>query len=385
MSLSRRSLVIKGGAAALVLTAGGGSFLLTRRPDAALIPWQVASQMFADPRLQALSYAILAPNPHNRQPWLVELRGEHELVLYCDLDRTLPETDPEGRQIMIGLGCFLELLRLAASEQGQIAEIDTFPEGSAPDRLTATPIARVTFRQDQGERPDPLMKQVLKRRSNKEPFDLQKPVTSSDLRVLNKAAGSGSGVASTNDPARVATLRDLTWRAMETELRTPRANLECVRLMRIGKAEIEANPDGIDLGGPFLETLSLLGELTREGLADPNSAAFQQGLDLFRGLTGTAMAHIWVITEDNSRNAQLAAGRAWLRVNLKATELGLSLQPLSQALQEYLEVQPYFEEVHKHLAAGHGRRIQMLGRLGYGPEIDPSPRWPLATRLRKAS
>lgn len=121
--------------------------------------------MFTDPRLQALSYAILAPNPHNRQPWLVELRGEHELVLYCDLDRTLPETDPEGRQIVIGLGCFLELLRLAASEQGQIAEIDTFPEGSAPDRLTATPIARVIFRRDQGVRPDPLMKQVLKRRS----------------------------------------------------------------------------------------------------------------------------------------------------------------------------------------------------------------------------
>jgi hypothetical protein len=234
-------------------------------------------------------------------------------------------------------------------------------------------------------RPDPLMKQVLKRRSNKEPFDLQKPVTSSDLRVLNKAAGSGSGVASTNDPTRVATLCDLTWRAMETELRTPRANLESVRLMRIGKAEIEANPDGIDLGGPFLETLSLLGELTREGLADPNSATFQQGLDLFRGLTGTAMAHIWVVIEDNSRNAQLAAGRAWLRVNLKATELGLSLQPLSQSLQEYREVQPHFEEVHKHLAAGHGRRIQILGRLGYRPEIDPSPRWPLATRLRKAS
>ena len=234
-------------------------------------------------------------------------------------------------------------------------------------------------------RPDPLMKQVLKRRSNKEPFDLQKPVTSSDLRVLNKAAGSGSGVASTNDPTRVATLCDLTWRAMETELRTPRANLESVRLMRIGKAEIEANPDGIDLGGPFLETLSLLGELTREGLADPNSAAFQQGLDLFRGLTGTAMAHIWVVIEDNSRNAQLAAGRAWLRVNLKVTELGLSLQPLSQSLQEYREVQPHFEEVHKHLAAGHRRRIQILGRLGYRPEIDPSPRWPLATRLRKAS
>jgi len=47
----------------MVLTAGGGIFLLTRRPNAALKPWQVASQTFADPRLQALSYAILAPNP----------------------------------------------------------------------------------------------------------------------------------------------------------------------------------------------------------------------------------------------------------------------------------------------------------------------------------
>ena len=169
----------------------------------------------------------------------------------------------------------------------------------------------------------------------------------------------------------------LTWRAMETGItdapgRISKASDLCVSVRRKSKPIRMASI----LVGPFLETLSLLGELTREGLADPNSAAFQQGLDLFRGLTGTAMAHIWVITEDNSRNAQLAAGRAWLRVNLKATELGLSLQPLSQALQEYLEVQPHFEEVHKHLAAGHGRRIQMLGRLGYGPEIDPSPRWP---------
>ena len=38
--------------------------------------------------------------------------------------------------------------------------------------------------------------------------------------------------------------------------------------MRIGKAEINANPDGIDLGGAFLEALSAAGLLTRETLAD---------------------------------------------------------------------------------------------------------------------
>jgi hypothetical protein len=122
--------------------------------------------------------------------------------------------------------------------------------------------------------------------------------------------------------------------------------------------------------------------LTRETLADPQSTAFQQGLDINRELIETAMAHIWVATEDNSRQTQLEAGRAWVRINLKATELGLSTQPLSQALQEYPEVRSHFEEVHEMLKVGDGSRLQMLARLGYGPQIDPSPRWPFETRLR---
>ncbi|MDP6389291.1 MAG: twin-arginine translocation pathway signal protein, partial [Alphaproteobacteria bacterium] len=232
MSLNRRSLLMGGGAAALVLTVGGGGFVLTRRPTSALAPWRVPPALNADPRLKALSYATLAPNPHNRQPWLVELRGEDQLVLYCDLDRLLPETDPEGRQIVIGLGCFLELLRMAAAEQGLVANIEPFPEGATADRLTARPIARVRFQRSDDVRPDPLFRQVLKRRSNKEPYDVGKPVTSEKLTALTEAAGGGVRVGATNKPERVAALRDITWRAMDTELRTSRTYLESVRLMR---------------------------------------------------------------------------------------------------------------------------------------------------------
>ena len=49
--------------------------------------------------------------------------------------------------------------------------------------------------------------------------------------------------------------------------------------MRIGRKEIQAQPDGISLSGAFFETLNLLGILTREKLADSNSSAFQVGLD----------------------------------------------------------------------------------------------------------
>ena len=147
------------------------------------------------------------------------------------------------------------------------------------------------------------------------------------------------------------------------------------------KSEIGANPDGIDLGGAFLETLNRVGVLTREELADAESSAFQQGLDMYREITGTAMAYLWLTTDGNSRRDQLAAGRAWVRINLKATELGIAIHPLSQSLQEYAEVQLHFDEVHALLGAGSGQRVQMLGRLGYGPAAAPSPRWPLETRI----
>jgi hypothetical protein len=116
------------------------------------------------------------------------------------------------------------------------------------------------------------------------------PVRDSDLQAL-AAAGQGSvAVGTTSASNDVARLRDLTWRAHLTEIMTPRTALESVRLMRIGKSEIEANPDGIDLGGAFLETMNRVGILTRQELADPESSAFQQGLEMYREITGTAMA-----------------------------------------------------------------------------------------------
>lgn len=383
MSVDRRSALKLAGAAAVVLAAGGGTFILTREPTRATEPWRLANSVGSDPRLRALSHAILAPNPHNRQPWLVDLRTAGELVLYCNSERLLPVTDPESRQIVIGLGCFLEILRMAAAEDGFAAEIAPFPEGAPRVKLGEKPIARVRFRRAEAVKKDPLFAHVLHRRTNKEPYDTAREVGKLALASLADAADGGFAVGTTNKPDRVGELRALTWRAMETELNTRDAYMESVHLMRIGKTEIEASPDGIDLGGPFLEGLSLLGMLSRETLADPTSTAFRQGQDMFREITGTAMAFVWIKTDGNSRATQLAVGRAWVRINLKATELGLGIHPLSQALQEYAEMRPHFAAVHGMLVPDGRLRIQMLGRLGYGPEVGPSPRWPLETRITK--
>ena len=80
------------------------------------------------------------------------------------------------------------------------------------------------------------------------------------------------------------------------------------------------------------------------------------------------------------RTFQINAGRDWIRLHLAATGLGLAMQPVSQALQEYPEMESHFALVHEALAAP-GETVQMLGRLGYGPAIDASPRWPLEARI----
>lgn len=382
---TRRGFIRIVGGSAVVVGASGYGFAATRTPTEALAPWGLAGgESYADPRMRALSYAILAPNPHNRQPWMVDLATPNEAMLYCDLERLLPETDPPNRQITIGLGCFLELLRMAAAEEGVLAEITPFPEGMPEGGLDTRPVAHIRFSAGEAA-PDPLFKHVLERRSLKEPYDTARPVSDAVLQDLVAVTDDTVRVGSSNDPARVERLRDLTWRAHHMESITPRTMQESIDLMRIGKAEINANPDGIDLGGFFLEGLALFGQLDREQLADPNSLAFKQGLDMYKAMMESAMGYVWLETGANTRLDQLRAGANWLRLNLKAASLGLGIHPLSQALQEYPEMATLFAELHGELGvtdeAASGARVQMFGRLGYGPTIAATPRWKVETRV----
>ena len=369
MTLSRRkALALIGGGTILAASAGLGAFAATRTPHAALAPWTAAGG-HGDARLDALSHALLAPNPHNLQPWEAELVGADAVRIWRDPARDLPMTDPHARQLTIGMGCFLELMVMAAGATGHGVDLALFPGGEDG------PVAEARFRPGAGA-PDPLFAHVFDRRSCKEPF-ADRPVPADAAEALATHARI------VTDPALVAELRALTWEAHLIEVNTPRTNRESVDLMRMGRREIEANPDGIDLGGPLLETLMLAGMMTRAGLLDPQSAAFRQGLDIYARMHAATPAFAVIVTPANDRVAQIGAGRDWMRLNLATTGMGLALHPVSQALQEYPELAGAHARAHA-LLAPEGETVQMLGRLGYGPQTAPSPRWPLEARLRHA-
>jgi hypothetical protein len=153
--------------------------------------------------------------------------------------------------------------------------------------------------------------------------------------------------------------------------------------MRLGRAEIEADPDGIELGGAFLEALMLAGLVTRQGLATPGDPAFEAGRDLYRAMIAASPGWLWLATPGNARTDQIAAGRAWLRINLAATALGLGLHPVSQCLQDYPQMAALRAQAQARLAQG-AETVQMLGRIGHAPPSPPTPRWPVEAMLRDA-
>lgn len=376
--LSRRNLVLAGGGFGLVCAAG--VWRVMRTPDSAYDSWNLAGVDAKDIRLFAFAHAILAPNPHNRQPWLIRLDGQHDAILTCDLDKRLPETDPFDRQTLIGFGTFIETARIAAAEAGYDLKVVPFPEGEPDNRLDQRPIARLTFVADATVPKDQLYTQIPKRRSVKAIYDGKRQVSFEHLRRI-----AGGEVLWSNDAALTAPLRRILVDAVTAEMRTPRTHLESVRLMRIGSDEIDRNPDGIQIKGPLIEAARLAGLVDRRKLADPTSPPFKQGLEDFQRMAASVPAAIWITTPDNSRSSQLEAGRRYVRANLRATALGLSMHPMSQALQEYSEMAGLYADVHRLLAAKAGERIQMLARVGYGEVVGPAPRWPLGKHIQQPS
>lgn len=374
----RGVLALIGGGVVLAATAGGGyvGYQASQPSQKAREAWRAAGR-YPEYRRRFLSYALLAPNPHNRQPWRVRLDGDDALTFYCDLDKRLPATDPFDRQITLGCGAFLEVLSIAAASEGYRAEITPFPEGEPQPRLDARPIAHVRFVPKAAPR-DAAFDHVLKRVTNREIYTPRVPDAAS-IDALAKAGSSDIvNGAATADPARVAVLRDLVARAAAREYNTPAAFGETVNLLRIGNAEVERYRDGLVLDGPMMSAMNAAGILTHE-LRDPNSIAKKQGAEMFQKRAMSSPAFVWLTTRDNSRATQLASGRAYARVTLKVAELGLAVHPWSQALQEYPEMADLYAEAHKLLA--EGGVLQMLVRVGYAPETVHAPRRSLETLI----
>jgi len=364
------------------ILAAAGCAAAPRGPDP-YAAWRNPGQGEADPRRFVLAHGLLAPNPHNRQPWLIRLEGQDAMSLLIDRTRLLPATDPFGRQIVVGCGAFLEMVAQSAPRIGRTADIQVWPEGAPEDVLDDRPFARVTLRPEAGVSPGPLFAQIAKRRTEKAPFLPTPPADAAVAAVLQAAGAPGVIPGETRDEDLRRRLIDVCLEGWRIETGTKRTHMESVNLIRIGSAEVARNPDGIALSGGMMEVMAQVGILTREALANPESSASRSSSAMFEKMIEATPAFFWIRSETADRSAQLAAGRAYARAQLAAGTQGLAMHPWSMALQEFPEMAGPYGRVQALLGARPEAPVQMLVRLGAVKRpADPSPRRRLDDLIR---
>ena len=349
-------------------------------PEEAVAAWR-GPDSAADLRRWALGHAILAPNSHNRQPWLADLREADAIVLRIDRDRLLPETDPWFRQIVVSQGTFIEALILALRQRGLEPAVALFPEGEFAARaVDDRPVARITWSAAAAPQRDPLFDQLLRRHTAKVDYDTTRPVAAETLERLRGAlADPQVRFGATVEPARLETLRTLCWEAARVELSTPRTVMESIRLTRVGPTEIARYRDGISVNSALPRLADAVGAFDRSRPPAEGSTAYRQMMARFEGHSRSAMGFVWLSTPrpaDGPRAAEVRAGRAYMRLQLKATELGLQVHPMSQAVQEFPEMKTHYDRVHELLVRRPAveETVQMLCRVGYAPAQQHTPR-----------
>lgn len=387
--INRRNFVrIAGGGVVLGATAGLAA-CSSELPPEAIAAWDGPAAETTDVRHWILSYAILAPHSHNLQSWLVDLRQPGEIMLYCDLTRLLPETDPLSRQIMMSQGTFLELLDIAARQKGLRADITLFPQGEfGPATLDKRPVARIVLAADAGVKPDSLFGAILNRHTNREAYAMREPAPEALQAIAASVAPHPvrTGFVGPAQPDALQQHRAIAMEAWRIELVTPRTVLESFKVLRVGPREIAEHRDGLTINTPMVRALTALGLFDRSKAPGPDDTATTGQIKDFNANIAATPAFFWMVTEGNARSTQVNAGRAYARAQLAATAQGLAMQPLSQALQEYPEQAKPYADIHALLQAPQPRyTVQMWARLGYAPRVGPSPRRGLQSHLITAA
>jgi hypothetical protein len=382
----RQFLRISGGgliaAATLSSLAGCSSGL----PPEAIAAWRPPAADL-DIRRWAISHALLAPHAHNLQSWLVDLDTPDTIVLRLDLRRLLPETDPWSRQLVISQGTFLELLQMAANERGYRADISMFPQGEfdakAPD---SRPTALIRLAKDDGVKADPLFAHIFNRHTHRGVYDNRIPNAQARQTLADSVKDFPVQLGLvTSEDASMQQHRAIAMDAWRIEMQTPHTLLESYKVLRVGPQEIAQHRDGISLNTPMVRGLVALNLFDRSKPSEPDSFAIKGQISEFNNKMSTTPACVWLSTSDNSRPTQMLCGRAYVRLQLAATALGLRMHPLSQALQEYPEQTNNYKAIHALLVGKDSTAtVQMWTRLGYAPAGAPSPRRGLQAHLEKA-
>ena len=277
-----------------------------------------------DQLTELVRLATKAPSSHNTQPWRFELR-DGSVRARADTDRWLEVADRDQRELYISLGCAAENLVIAARHEGLGPEV-----ALEADSATGGTVATITLgrgndgrgaAQRRGElhvdRPGglDLFEEIPRRRTSHRPFDGRR-LPARELDLLRDACdGHGVELALLDDEESVRRVADLSAEADREQFGDPAWRRELGRW--IGRGVLGARWPVSRIAQAVVTNVNM-GEST----ARKNAA-------LIAGASSVGI--LW--THTDTHDDHVRAGRAYERIALAASAMGIATHPVSQALE----------------------------------------------------
>jgi nitroreductase len=300
----------------------------------------------------ALTMASRAPSVHNTQPWRWRV-GTTSLHLYSDASLQLPNTDPDGRDLILSCGAALNHCVIALAAVGWHAKVVRLPTPVDPDHLAAIELSPRS-----ADHLDIMLAAAIPRRRTDRRHYSFWPVSVADIALM-AARAARSGVT-----LRQVDAVDKLNRVVAQSVLKHAASYEYLAELTAWSGRYGSVAGVPARNTPIPDhTAAIPGRLfAGPALAMPSGTA-----------TGDDNGEVLVLgTRSDDRLAQLRAGEATSVVLLSATAMGLASCPVT----EPLEIAETREAVRNDVFGEDGYP-QMLLRVGWAPiNTDPLPSTP---------
>lgn len=300
---------------------------LFRKADPSLEAWSAFENRRQSGAQRLLSAAVLAPSPHNSQPWRFSVSG-NQILLHADLSRKLGAMDPFEREMFIGLGCALENIAITAPGAGFAADITLLPDSKRGQAALVTLSAA-------DPSPHRLERAITRRRTDRGPYDTTRTIDDDTLRALQSELGDDALFRFTFFPrasAQAASFSELTMQATRDIVADARMSRDSARWYRQRQAAIDASRDGLTMQTQGLSSLkeTLVRLLPQVSDKTAHIAWLRNTRQV--QLPTAGQFGLFVVPPERLLDdaTSLAVGRAWQRLHLAATSLGIACQPLNQ-------------------------------------------------------
>jgi hypothetical protein len=306
----------------------------------------------AAPTERIVAAGILASNPHNSQPWLFRITAS-TIDLFAVPERQIGVIDPFRREMVIGLGCAIENMRLAAAAEGFTSYIRLMPDPTTELHAASISLA------ESSPATSALYEAIPARHTNRAAYDTTRSVEESTVSLFWMRGSSSH-----------KKFGEVAISATEALIADEQQSLDSHKWWRQDWDQLQETADGITLDAQGLSSFitgmaKFLPDLSRQ----LNDESFVKNVREI--MLPTAAAFGILAVPDGRDNAQrLQCGQIWQRIHLRGTTQGLAMQSLNQMCERadreaQLGIEPVLGKAVADLIGDDSWQAIMPFRLGY--------------------